>query len=617
MRAASALSLTILLGCSSSSTTPDATTPHAGTTCVDGGATIALGGECLTLTSVRARVGGAWRAVPAADVKVTRLDGARVTIGAHAKGAEAFEVVLDGARGAAMLEEGYQSWGFSGAVVAPESVPMDADGSIAAAAARTGSPLDEARGVSYGAAIVGDPGSAALAIGATSARIATTAIAATRAAGASSTRITVLYGAAREALGAGPSSDVAMEDVGLAARPSGAEAVDALGELLNAGVNSPTSGAMRGPTRPPGGWYSWNQLFADVTEKDVVDHVAIAKEKLLPKGMRLVEIDDGWEGLWGDWTANAKFPSGMDGLAKTITGAGLVAGVWLAPFLVDVESEAAKKADPSWFVRGSDDKPLVHQPSGLSRKFFVLDGTNPKAMEVAAGPIRAMAKAGFGFFKLDYLYAGALPGNRGAPATGTMALEAGLATLRTAMGDSAVLNACGAPILPVLGLADSVRVGTDTAFAPLSLAWADVAFAARSLSARAFLAEQVWLDADQAQLRAPYTADEAKASAVVAAMAGPAYALGDDLRKLPTDRLAIALDPAIVDLAGASAPARAIDPLESPVETIVSSPIVDTIASGGSTGAPPPSRFTIKGASGATTTIAFDWTGARSVTLTK
>jgi alpha-galactosidase len=71
---------------------------------------------------------------------------------------------------------------------------------------------------------------------------------------------------------------------------------------------------------------------------------------------------------------------------------------------------------------------------------------------------------GFGFFKLDFLYAGALPaGRRARPATSVQAYRQGLQTIRAAVGPDAILLGCGAPILPSLGLVDVMRVSPDTA----------------------------------------------------------------------------------------------------------------------------------------------------------
>lgn len=602
----SLLALFFLAGCSSS---PVETPP----TCADDATSRGLdvSGRCLRLTSARVLRGGAWSDLALADVKVRALDGGGVALRAVAQApAEAFELTVKGALGSAIQQQGYQSWSFSGAAQIPAEVPLGDDGALAAKAAFTGDPLDEVAGVSYGAALIGDPGGAGVALAASNAAAATTAFAAT---GPGEPVITVLHGATREPLPAS-GGEVSTPEILITAADRSSDALTALAQALAAARPDGT----RTPRRPVGGWYSWNQLFSGVTEGDIAAHVDLVAAELAPHGLPLVEIDDGWEVAWGDWRAGARFPAGMAAAASGITAKGLVAGLWLAPFLVDVTSEAAASADPALFVRGPDGAPLQHKPSGSNKRYYVLDGTNPASMDLAAQPIAALAAQGFTYFKLDFLYAGALPGARhDAMATGIEALHRGLDQLRAAMGESATFNACGAPIFPLLGHADSLRMGSDTAFAGVGLNWTDVAFAARSTAARAFLAEEVWLDGDQAQLRAPYSADEARASAVVAALSGPAYALGDDLRTLPADRLALALAPDVLDLAAAAAPAAPVDPLDAPAEDIVRSPVLDAILHPGSTGAPPPAKLTMKGGSGALYTLTFAWTDTHAVTVTK
>jgi hypothetical protein len=599
--------------------------PSAGTGCHEDNVMIAatcedtattrgffVGPSCVHLRGARVRSGGTWKPIALADVKARAIGTSAYGFSASAPApAEAFELTFS-AGGSAIQQQGYQSWSYSGATAIPASVPLAADGAIAAKAAATGDPLDEVAGVSYGAALVGDPGGVALAIGATSSAVATTAIAATRASSTELSTVTALFGATREPLPA-TAGTVTMSELVLA----GGEPNDALATLATEIGRALPSGA-RSPKRPAGGWYTWNELFDKVTEADVTAHVDLLAAKLLPKGLPLLELDDGWEVAWGDWRANAKFPSGMDGVGKAITQKGLQAGVWLAPFLVDVTSDAAKGADPALFVQGPDGKPIQHKPTGSLKLYYVLDGTNPDSMKLVTAPIATLAANGFSFFKLDFLYAGAIPGTRkDKTATGTQALHAGLVALRTAMGEGSTFNACGAPTFPLLGHADSMRIGSDTAYAAASLNWGDVVFAARNTAARSFLGKLVWLDGDQTQVREPYTLEEARASAFVAALSGPAYALGDDLRTLPAERLALALDPQVLDLAGADAPAVPADPLETPAESIVTSPVLDAIANPGSTGAPPPTKFTMKGKSGATYTLSFGWTDVHSVTVAK
>lgn len=573
--------------------------------CVDGSSTraLSLGGECLQL-SARVLDRGTWTALPPSAIAPSKLADGAVSITLSAPTADAFEIVVDGARGASFLQQGYQSWSFSGAVHVPRSVPRAADGSLAARAAFTGDPLDEVVGVSYGAAVVGDPGATALTIGAASSSVATTAIAAEQSESAT-TRVTVLFGATREPLPANNGS-VTTPPIVLAVTPRANDGLALLAREMQRGL--------RAPTAPPGGWFSWNELFDAVDETAVRAHVDLVATKLAPVHMPLVEIDDGWEIAWGDWQANAKFPSGMNGVGKAIRDRGLRAGVWLAPFLVDTKSAKAATLDPALFVHDAMGAPIVHKPTGTTKTYYVLDGTNPDAMAVAAKPIADLAAAGFDYFKLDFLYAGALPGARKqAGVTGVQALRQGLATLRTAMGEGAVFDACGAPIFPLLGVADALRIGSDTAYSGLSLNWADIVFAARSTAARAFLSPIVFLDGDQTQVRAPYDDGEARASAFVAALSGPAYALGDDLRKLPPDRLALALDATVLDLAGAPLAAVPDDPLENAADALVASPVLDAVTNPGSTGAQPPTHFTMKGKSGAVHHLTFQWTDVHVV----
>ncbi|MCA9674256.1 MAG: alpha-galactosidase, partial [Myxococcales bacterium] len=344
-------------------------------------------------------------------------------------------------------------------------------------------------------------------------------------------------------------------------------------------------------------------------------HVDAVATTLAPLGMPLVEIDDGWEPAWGDWVADeARFPGGMEAIGATITDRGLVAGVWLAPFLVDTTAAAAQ-GDPTRFVRGPDGQPLVHRLTGNPRSFYVVDATDPDGLAIATAPIATLAAAGFTYFKLDFLYAGAFAGDRADAVTGVEALRRGLAAIRDAAGPDAVIEACGAPILPVIGRADVLRIGSDTAFEAFDLKFTMVGWAARALAGRAWLWPRIWLDADQVQVRAPYTLAEARAGAVVTALAGPAYSLGDDLTTLPAERLALALDPVVLDVAGGPAPARAIGIMDTATREAPQSPLLEQFREPVGLVTLPASRFEVEGASGDHYAITVDWNGDHAVTV--
>jgi alpha-galactosidase len=70
--------------------------------------------------------------------------------------------------------------------------------------------------------------------------------------------------------------------------------------------------------------------------------------------------------------------------------------------------------------------------------------------------------AGVDYLKLDFLYAGAVPGRRREEMTGTEAFRSGLALVREVVGPDVYLVGCGAPLLPSVGLVDAMRVSPDT-----------------------------------------------------------------------------------------------------------------------------------------------------------
>lgn len=572
--------------------------------------TLPVGDHCLRGVSGRARVAGAWSGTP--TVRVVPVDDGGYELELSVAGAaEGFALDLPGVGVDRMLHQGYQSWSFTGSVLIPRSVPMDDDGAPQMQAARTGDPIDEVPGVSFHASLFRD-GSAGdvLIVAALRAEVAATGIAATFD-GEATSALTVLYGPQREQLPVDGNGDSHSETLYIGWAPTPEQAMD----KLRARLVATHAGSGFTPKRPPGGWFSWNERFSDVDATFIADHAALVETELAPLGMPLVEIDDGWELEWGDWTANSRFPGGMEAVAADITGRGLVAGIWLAPFLVDVRADAAQ-SDPSLFVSGSDGNPLIHVRSGSNRQYYVLDGTNPDAMAIVTDEIARLAAAGFSFFKLDFLYAGALRGGRSADVTGIEAMREGLQRIRTAAGANAIINACGAPTLPVIGIADSLRIGPDTAFEGFDLQWSLIAAATRNLATRAHLFPLVWLDADQAQLRPPYTADEAKAAVLSAALAGPAYALGDDLTMLDTTRRALALDADVLDIAGATEALQPIGLMDQVGDETPASPVIEAFRYFEGYAVAPPTRYRITGASGAEYEVAFDWAEGHSVTVT-
>jgi alpha-galactosidase len=89
-------------------------------------------------------------------------------------------------------------------------------------------------------------------------------------------------------------------------------------------------------------WCSWYSFYTAIDES--ILHRIFDDLGDLP--FDVLQVDDGWQVSIGDWVANAKFPSGMNTLAKKIKSTGRKAGLWLAP-LIAVESSRLFRKHPA------------------------------------------------------------------------------------------------------------------------------------------------------------------------------------------------------------------------------------------------------------------------------
>jgi len=213
------------------------------------------------------------------------------------------------------------------------------------------------------------------------------------------------------------------------------------------------------PRARTAGWMSWNCLGPFACAADVVD----AARSLVPPG-GLVLLDDGWMPRWGDWEERPDFDATLADLAATVHASGRRFGVWVAPFLVDPESRTAAH-HAHLLLRDDAGTPVtsIRAPDPQ----HVLDASHPQARAHLATLGRRLGRIGADAVKLDFLFAGALPGRRSNPATSDIAaLRTGAAALirayrRHAPRGARVL-ACGAPAAPLVGLVDSCRSGDDS-----------------------------------------------------------------------------------------------------------------------------------------------------------
>ncbi|HSL43907.1 MAG TPA: glycoside hydrolase family 36 protein [Anaerolineales bacterium] len=213
----------------------------------------------------------------------------------------------------------------------------------------------------------------------------------------------------------------------------------------------------RGRTeKAPRVWCSWYSLYGWVNERVFLK----ALEGFGDMPFDVFQLDDGWQRAHGDWEASRKFPSGMSAIAEKIRATGRTAGIWLAPFMVSPNSQLAKDR-PDWLLR--DEKgDLIHAGITWSGNPWGLDVSHPEVLEWLDRLIRKVRAWGYGYLKLDFLYIGALIGKRHRVIPREVAYRNAMHVIREAAGDAYIL-ACGAPIIPSIGLCDGLRVGPDVA----------------------------------------------------------------------------------------------------------------------------------------------------------
>ena len=199
----------------------------------------------------------------------------------------------------------------------------------------------------------------------------------------------------------------------------------------------------------PTAWCSWYHYFEEVTPADVLENLEAIERERLP--VQVVQLDDGWQAGVGEWRENSKFGD-LAPLVDAIRGTGRRAGIWLAPFIATSDGGLAR-AHPEWLVGDAG-----HNWGSALRG---LDLHRPDVRDHLWHAFHRLAQLGFDYFKLDFLYGGALGVTPSDP-QGVAGYRAGLELIRDAVGPDAYLVGCGAPLLPSVGLVDAMRVSSDT-----------------------------------------------------------------------------------------------------------------------------------------------------------
>jgi len=306
-----------------------------------------------------------------------------------------------------------------------------------------------------------------------------------------------------------------------------ADPLEALGRDAARRIPAPRAGPV------PAGWCSWYELYANVTEDDVLANIEAAQRHFDPRAFRFIQLDDGFQKAAGDWEMNARFPHGHRWLTDRIRAAGFQPGLWMAPFAVTGASGLPTQ-HPEWLLLGDDDAPLPmdNQPHWGGQS-FALDAAQREVQDwLRALARRAVDEWGYDYLKLDFLHYGARGRRPRRGASSHEALRSGLRALREGAGRAFLLG-CGAPLQHSLGLFDGMRIGGD-----VDASWGGVQPGAVAAMQRANWHRRAWLDdPDALVVREPLTLDEARAWAAVVALSGQITMASDRLERLGADRI--------------------------------------------------------------------------------
>jgi alpha-galactosidase len=244
----------------------------------------------------------------------------------------------------------------------------------------------------------------------------------------------------------------------------------------------------------PVGWCSWYHYFGNLTWDDVVRNIETARGHKKSFPFEVFQVDDGYERDIGDWLkAKPDYPP-PDALAGAITRNGFRAGIWTAPFSAAETSDVIAN-HPGWMV-AEDGRPKPCHRS-WNKTIHALDLTQPAVQAHIFDLFVTLKKAGFDYFKIDFLFGAAMPGDRRKSVTPIQAYREGLRVIRKAVGRSFVLG-CGAPLLPSVGLVDGMRIGEDTApywkTKPSAFQGPNAYFALKNALLRQFMHRKLWMN---------------------------------------------------------------------------------------------------------------------------
>jgi len=251
---------------------------------------------------------------------------------------------------------------------------------------------------------------------------------------------------------------------------------------------------------PVAGWNSWDYYGASVTMDDLRREMAAIKASPLEGKLTHFVVDMGWWTDWGENQTSRRFPASFRAIVREIEAAGFVPGIWHAPLQCSPWTYLGRHRQ-DLFVKDENGGP---ETSGGNAIF---DWTQPEVMQILHDWFSSLRKAGFRYFKLDYIYNDAvrLMKHRADESTGLLAvIRNGLKVIRDAVGEDSYILNCGAARESSMGITDASRISTD-----IHTFWSHIWHNSREIACHLWEHGNLWnIDPDFAVVRSPETTED-------------------------------------------------------------------------------------------------------------